>query len=184
MNNLENFIFEQAKSVIQKIDENDLSDIYAYSFYVCDVKDDPRMPSVIIGFNTKTNLNKNINSASSISEAKWNYAFWLQNFLSIIGEDEKSQALINDWLNYHNLNFSDSDYDNYDYETCLEKEQKITKSFVSILISLVQKLHNDQITELPILIHELEYYDEIRDQNILANGFDRVKEFVNWINNQ
>ena len=31
------------------------------------------------------------------------------------------------------------------------------------------------IKELPILIHELEYYDQIADQNIEANGDDLVR---------
>ena len=35
--------------------------------------------------------------------------------------------------------------------------------------------------ELPILIHELEYYDEIAEQNIEANGEKLVKDFSKWI---
>ena len=37
--------------------------------------------------------------------------------------------------------------------------------------------------ELPILIHELEYYDEIAEQNIEANGEDLVSDFTNWCQN-
>lgn len=32
-----------------------------------------------------------------------------------------------------------------------------------------------------ILIHELEYYDQIAEQNIEANGEDLVKDFTDWI---
>ena len=32
--------------------------------------------------------------------------------------------------------------------------------------------------EIPLLIHELEYYDEIARQNILANGEDLVSDFT------
>lgn len=34
--------------------------------------------------------------------------------------------------------------------------------------------------ELPILIHELEYYQEIAEQNAEANGNQLVEEFVNF----
>ena len=182
MNNLENFIFEQAKGVIQKIDQNELSDIYVYSFYVSNVDDDPRLPSLTIGYNTATNLNENIEGASSKNEAKWNYTFWLQNELVLIGEDDDSQDLITEWIENQDLYYTDEDEDD-DFDTCLEKGEKITKSFVSTLIGIVQRLHKEQITELPILIHELEYYDEIKNQNVLANGIERVKEFAGWIDN-
>ena len=55
-----------------------------------------------------------------------------------------------------------------------------------MLIEIVQEIHADRILsrkygkELPILIHELEYYDEIVQQNIQANGTELVKKFVEW----
>jgi hypothetical protein len=183
MNNLENFIFEQAKNAIQKIDQNELSDIYVYSFYVSDVDDDPRFPSLMIGYNTQTNLNENLERASSASEAKWNFAFWLQNELEIIGDDDKSQDIITEWIKNQDLYYTDEDEDENE-DDCLEKGEKITKSFVNILIGIVKRLHKEHITELPIIIHELEYYDEIKNQNFLANGMEKVKEFADWIDSQ
>ena len=80
--------------------------------------------------------------------------------------------------------------DNFDLDwnddKLYEPLEKITQSFVSMLIEIVQEIHADGILsrkygkELPILIHELEYYDEIVQQNIQANGPELVKKFVEW----
>ena len=69
-----------------------------------------------------------------------------------------------------------------DFEVCMEKGEKITKNVVDLLVQIVQETHASKLTNLPILIHELEYYDSIRDQNVQANGEERVKEFTQWIN--
>ena len=183
MSTLEDFIFEQANSVIANISPNELKNIYAYSFYVSNIEDDPRLPSLTIGYNTRANLSENIKEASSKDEAKWNYAFWLQNELLIIGEDEASKDLITEWIKKQKLYYTEEEEEE-DFDTCFEKGEKITKSFINTLITTVQRFHKEHITELPILIHELEYFDEIKDQNILANGIERVKEFAVWIDNE
>ncbi|MBK7233792.1 MAG: hypothetical protein IPH93_16410 [Saprospiraceae bacterium] len=183
MNKLENYIFNEAKGVIQKIDPNELIDIYSYSFYISNIDDDARLPSLTIGYNTETNLNENIESASSKNEAKWNYAFWIQNELVLIGEDDDSKGIISEWIENQDLHYTDEDEDD-DFDTCLEKGENISKSFVDTLIVIVQRLPKEQITELPNLIHDLEYYDEIKNQNILANGIERVREFADWIDSE
>ena len=54
------------------------------------------------------------------------------------------------------------------------------------MIEIVQEIHESGILtdkfgkEIPILIHELEYYEEIADQNIEANGDCLDEEFVKW----
>ena len=55
------------------------------------------------------------------------------------------------------------------------------------MIDIVKEIHNEKILtakfgkELPILIHELEYYDQIAEQNIEANSEELVKDFSDWI---
>ena len=50
-----------------------------------DLDDDPRHPILQLGYNTLTHLKERTPSASGAEEAKWNYAFWLQNELTFIG---------------------------------------------------------------------------------------------------
>ena len=83
--------------------------------------------------------------------------------------------------------YEDDNFDlDWNDDKLYEPLEKITQSFVSMLIEIVQEIHADGILsrkygkELPILIHELEYYDEIVQQNIQANGPELVKKFVEW----
>lgn len=54
-------------------------DIYAISLYVNDEEDDPCRPTVMLGYNAEEQVMKSIKDASEEKEARWNYAFWLQN---------------------------------------------------------------------------------------------------------
>ena len=55
-----------------------------------------------------------------------------------------------------------------------------------MLIQIVKELHEEKVLtkkfghELPILIHELEYYEEIAIQNKKANGKYLPKEFIDF----
>lgn len=168
---------------LASIDKKTLDDIYAFSFFVYNDNNDPRFPTLIIGFNTISNFKANIALASNELEAKWNYAFWIQNEIASIGndEDEAGRSIIEKWISNLGLNYSNEEEDK-NMDECLEKGKKITAKFINVLIQLVQTFHESTPTKVPILIHELEYYDEIRDQNILANGEELVKEFSDWIN--
>lgn len=135
-----------------------------------------------VGFNTTENYKKEAKNASSLEEAKWNYAFWLQNEIVSIGgeEDEIGCTIIQNWITEIGLNYTDEEEEN-DFEKCLDQGEKITSAFVNILIKVVQRIHLANVTNLPIIIHELEYDHQISKQNIETNGDERVKEFTGWI---
>jgi hypothetical protein len=87
----ESFVKETYDKVCQtilNIDNGLTPDIYAISFWKDNIDDDPRRSTVAVGYNTLTNYRKNIDSASSEQEAKWNFAFWLQNEEALIGGDD------------------------------------------------------------------------------------------------
>lgn len=142
------------------------SDIYAVSLFVYDNDDNPCEPTVTLGYNTNANYNTEIKNASDSSEAKWNYAFWLQNQELVFGIDETKPA-VQEWIVRNG----------YSYEG-------ITGAFIRVLVDVVKELHSSGFIkaqfgkELPVLIHELEYYDEIGKQNIEANTLELVEEFV------
>lgn len=165
-------------SIKQTIEKWEVADIYVISLFVYDENDNPAQPTVTLGYNTISNYKDNIVSAWDAKEAKWNYAFWLQNeeFVFGIGDTKK---IVKKWINE---NFYDLDFSNED-NLCV-----ITKAFVSILIDIVKELHSSNFIvnkfdkSIPIIIHELEYYDEIANQNIEANSYDLVKDFVDFCN--
>jgi hypothetical protein len=69
-------------------------------------------------------------------------------------------------------------YDRVEGEDAItnERGQPLTNAFVQLLVDVVRRLHGDGDiqrifgTSLPVLIHELEYYDEIARQNLAANS--------------
>lgn len=167
---------EQIVTAGATINKWQVDDIYAISLFVYDENDNPSEPTVTLGYNTISNYNDSIDSAWDEQEAKWNYAFWLQNEELIFGIGE-TKKIIKEWVDNNFLNSTLLDEDD---------EQKITKAFVAILIEIVKELHSSNFIkdkfnkEIPILIHELEYYDEIANQNIEANSYELVKEFVDF----
>ncbi|MFE0654156.1 hypothetical protein ACFVZH_36990 [Streptomyces sp. NPDC059534] len=64
----------------------DASDIYAVSFLIGNEDDDPRQPTLTIGYNTETQAQRSIQDTSDQAEARWNYAFWIQNELTVVGD--------------------------------------------------------------------------------------------------
>ncbi|MGW6973711.1 hypothetical protein [Streptomyces sp. NPDC054952] len=64
----------------------DAGDIYAVSFLIDNEDDDPRQPTLTIGYNTETQAQRSIQDASGRAEARWNYAFWIQNELTVAGD--------------------------------------------------------------------------------------------------
>lgn len=167
-------------------------DIYAVSLWVQDWDDDPFEPTVTLGYNTEEQVRVMTPCASSAEEARWNFAFWLQNSEMVFGGKEEtvggSSDLIIRWLQDSNVVF----YTNEELDAMSPTEidealvagENVTKHFVEMLVRVVQGLHDSGFIqerfgkEIPILIHELEYYEEIADQNARANGDALPEGFV------
>ena len=160
-----------------------ISDIYSFSFYVNNEDDDPRHPLLTIGYNTEVKFETELRNASDELDVRWNYAYWLQNEIAVMGnsDDKEGRLIISKWISNLGLDYSDKEIEE-DYDLCLEKGQQIEDEFIKMLIALVKRTHRNKVTSLPILIHGLEYDEKVRDQNILANGEVRVRGFTNWIN--
>ena len=66
--------------------------------------------------------------------------------------------------------------------------ESITEAFIEVLIEVVKELHESGFIkeqfgkEIPVLIHELEYYEEIAEQNLKANPTELVEEFAKYCN--
>ena len=73
-----------------------------------------------------------------------------------------------------------------DADAMYDEMETVTKKFVEELISIVKEIHQTGLLtekygkEIPIIIHELEYYDEIAEQNIEANGLDGLEDFIEF----
>lgn len=156
--------------IMQEIAKWENEDIYVISLYVNDEEDDPLRPTVTLGYNTERKVMESMQDASDEQEARWNYAFWIQNVELCWGLGESAEY-VKSWLSEQNL---------------MNREEDITEAFVKLLIDIVRDIHTSGLLrdkfgkEIPILIHELEYYEEIAEQNIQANGAELVRDFVSF----
>ena len=167
-------------------------DIYAISFFVYDSSDNLFEPTVTLSYNTESHFKKSIPDASDEAEARWNFAFWLQGQDSIFGEDDESKAITKNWITAKGIEYIDfgGDLTDEQHDILAEIEQNgtIIKPFIKVLISIVQEWHKTGFIKkkfgkaIPVLIHELEYYDEIVEQNIKANGLQLVQGLADWLN--
>lgn len=165
------------------------TDVYVVSLFVYDEEDDPRYPTVTVGFNTDAQVAATSNDAWDEDEARWNFAFWLQNELAVLGErerDPKGAELRELWVREAGLWYSDEDED-ADFDAAMEKGEQITSRFVGLIVMITQQLHAEGTISrifgrpIPVLVHELEYYDEIAEQNRLANPGGLADGLVRWI---
>jgi hypothetical protein len=163
-------------------------DVYVVSLYA-EPDGVARDPTLVVGFNTETQVAETTDRASDVDEARWNFAFWLQNELGVLGDrerDPEGAALRDQWVQAHGLWYSDEDEDD-DFEAAMEKAERIAMLFDELVISLVQQIHADGSLvrifgrPVPVLIHELEYYDEIAEKNVRANPDGLADAFARWI---
>jgi hypothetical protein len=167
------------------------SSIYVVSFFVCDDEDDPRRPTLTVGYNTVERWKASIPAASDSAEAKWNFAFWLQNELIKFGGDSASgAALVGAGVASTGLSYEDADADaaeDADFEACLERGVQITEAFVRECCEVVRRLHaSGAVAEIfgrsiPVLVHELEVYEGIAGQNEAVNPPGVCAEFAQWV---
>lgn len=178
-------LLEQIKG---KMEAWEKSDIYAVSLFVYDMDDNPCTPVVTLGYNTVEQFRKEIPNADGEQEAKWNYAFWLQNEELSFGTGE-TQPVVRQWIEnsgYTYFNYEEMFGDGESPEESLY--EGITEAFLEVLIEVVRELHESGFIkeqfgkEIPVLIHELEYYEEIAEQNLKANPAETVEEFVEFCN--
>jgi hypothetical protein len=190
VDSFKSYVYYSIKDKILSWDDNRLTDIYVLSLYISDSLDDPRRPMVTLGYNTYNNFRQSIPKAYDEAEAKWNYAFWLQNEELIIGDNYGNNledgVRITNWIKDLGLYYTDEqENDNFDYT--LELNDRITQSFVELCIDVAHKLHMEGVIKrkfgkvIPVIVHELEYYDTIADQNKRANPKKIIAEFVDWI---
>jgi hypothetical protein len=162
----------------------DTAGIYAISFLIYDEDDDPLRPTLTIGYNTEAQVERVLNNptdrhAPDPAEARWNYAYWLQNELAVIGDstnDPEGAAQRAEWIGA-TPRFRDH-------------PEQVTARFVRGCVRLAHSFHEVGLIKrtvgrpVPVLIHELEYYDQIAEQTQAANPAGLADDFVNWVRAQ
>ena len=199
MSKFEDYTYNKARDGILAIDDKTAADIYALSFYYWFVEDDLRKPILSVGYNTYTRWRAYTPApgqqtqwpiASDSDEAGWNYAFWLQHEgeACTIGEARTEASARKEWIQSLGCWYTDEEQEE-DFDRTIELGGKIQEQFVGLCIAVARHLHDEGIIlkkfgrPIPILVHELEYYDGIAEATRRANPRGLAKEFENWIAN-
>ena len=187
MQSIQTIFRRPIEEALAAVSKSEWSDIYVISFYIDNEDDDPRRPLLVIGYNTESNYKASISRASNEQEACWNFTFWLQNELLVFGRSgSESATLVQSWIHDQGFGYTDEEEEE-DFDRCMELGDEIITRFVEECCQLVSSLHKDGVISaicgrsIPVLVHELEYYHEIADQNERANPPSVVHEFVGWI---
>lgn len=182
---------KKVEKAIVKMSKQNVKDIYAISFWKSDVDDDPRCPIISISYNTYSQVEAEKDNASSEQEAKWNFAFWLQDEITMLGgEDKLLRQYLKEEGYFYTLNDQkkaeklEEEGDNTAYNELSQKDDKIQSSFMEMIISIVKEIQKSNLIEeklgkeLPIIIHELEYYDLPIEWTRNANPAHLIEEFL------
>ena len=185
MNSIAEEVTRRAARALEAIPAPQRSSIYVVSLYVYDWEDEPALPTVQIGFNTEDQVAETTPLASDEVEARWNFAFWLQNALDTIGgpDDPEGSRVVERAFALADLSYDPDDFS----DAALAVGQAMTELFVDSCVDAVRHLHEGGVItsvfgrSIPVLVHELEYYDVIAEQNRRANPPGVADEFCGWI---
>ena len=92
------YMYNSAKEALDGLTSIERDGVYAVSFFVYDEDDDPRLPTLTIGTNNEAQVQRMVPQASDAAEARWNFAFWMQNELRIVGgfRDPEGKTLVDE----------------------------------------------------------------------------------------
>jgi hypothetical protein len=197
----ETYLKDRIRDALENLSPEDAADAYVVSLFVYDEEDDPKFPTVTVSINTEAQVRLSTNPPEDFakpnewwtptdeSEARWNFAFWTQTPLAIIADsssDPRGAQLRRDWFGDMGLPV-DLDWRDVGDDEADALASRFTKMFVDLMVSTVKSLHQAGVVEtifgrpIPLVIHELEYYDAIAEQNVRANGRDLAGGLVAWI---
>lgn len=195
---------QQIQECINKWTEED---IYAISFYIYYAADNPTHPVLQVGYNTESNCKKQLEESTacglpdSLTEAKWNYAFWLQNEELVFGYDGETKRIVEEWLDglgYRYLQDSElwgeSSFDE-DVLSLYESDfGNVSCAFIRTVAEVAKGFQEAGFLkevfhkEIPIIIHDLEYSEfqecsiKVPDLNMEVNGSILPADFIRFCN--
>jgi hypothetical protein len=193
--------YKHLKTALAALPPTEASAVYALSFWKDNLDDDPRKPMLTVGYNTAAQWHSSFSRAeaeqtvsyplsSDAAEAKWNFAFWLQNeLLGSGGEDGEFTQWATTLPGYYTDDqYEDAEEDDAAIDHLLEQAESIQEAFMAVVLDLARRLHADGTIQtvfgraIPIIVHELEYSDQTVQWTTQANPPGLTAEFIEWVN--
>jgi hypothetical protein len=192
--------YKQLETALAAFSPAETSAVYALSFWKDNLNDDPRKPLLTVGYNTVAQWHSSFSQAedkqsvsyplsSDAAEAKWNFAFWLQNeLLSSGGEDGEFTQWATTLPGYYtDEQYADVEEDEAALDHLLARAESIQEAFMAVVLDLARRLHADGTIQtvfgraIPIIVHELEYSTQNVQWTTQANPPGLLAEFIAWV---
>ncbi|MFJ4206648.1 hypothetical protein ACIP2Y_44610 [Streptomyces sviceus] len=128
--------------------------------------------------------------ASNEAEDRWNYAFWLQNRLTVIGDlcrESDGAAARRQWISELGLWYDEPTHPEAWMTTVGPTVALIEANFNQACVQLARDLHDDGVIKsaigrsVPVILHELEYYEGIARRAEAANPPGLADDFTAWV---
>lgn len=186
-------VFQKTTTALAGLPEETRDDMYALSFWLCG--GDEWLPSLLVSYNTRQQfVKKQGETHKQDDEAKWNYAYWLQDEAELLGVDAYgNNQELRTWLENAPFAYTEEQYEamfNNDDEDIDEKSDEFYQAFIETQIAVVQRLFAEGVIartfgkNIPVLVHELEYYDVPLAWTERANPKGLADEFLSYWRNQ
>jgi hypothetical protein len=190
MINLEQYLYEKVKPIMESWDE---SGIYAISFLVYAngayfYNNCSNVSEFAISYNTEGDFEKSASFASA-NEARWNYAFWRQNTTHIIDPNEnfnEGMKILFDWYAENNItNIGEYSNDNqFDEQgVYIGKGAGGYFELLTAVSNVARRLQTEgfvagKFGAVPIIVHELEYHHLVESATRNANPNGEAEGFL------
>ena len=186
-------VFQKTAAALAGLSEETRNDVYALSFWLSG--GDEWLPSLLVSYNTRQQfVKKQGETHKQDDEAKWNYAYWLQDEAELLGVDAyRNNTELQAWLENTLFAYTEEQYeamfDGDDEDESGETEEKsdeFYQAFVETQIAVVQRLFAEGVIagtfgkNIPVLVHELEYYDAPLSWTERATPEGLADEFLNY----
>lgn len=190
-------VFQKTAAALAGLSEETRNDVYALSFWLSG--GDEWLPSLLVSYNTcQQFVKKQGETHKQDDEAKWNYAYWLQDEAELLGVDAyRNNQELQAWLENAPFAYTEEQYeamfdndDENEGEDIDDKSNEFYQAFVETQIAVVQRLFAEGVIartfgkNIPVLVHELEYYDVPLAWTERANPKGLADEFLSYWRNQ
>lgn len=163
------------------------ADICALSLWIYVEEDEPPQFVADLSCNTEARVAAMADQASDAGEARWNFAFWLQQPSLSIGsaDDEAGMAARQQWL--ADAGFAEQLATAGDQDREFEICDAIEGEFCEIVATAARELHDSGLLadlfgrSVPIILHDLEFHEGTVDLATAANPPEVIRPFVEWV---
>ncbi|WP_371525321.1 hypothetical protein OG302_03540 [Streptomyces sp. NBC_01283] len=184
---------QMAARTLAEFPEELISDIYAVTFRIDSVDQDPRFPYLAIGYNTEAEAARaNAETADTEPwESRWNYAYFPPSGLEgvrVIGHDPAHDPVGSDLHRQEavtqGLWYEEEDEDCLSEQEQDERGEALAEQFRELCVDLARRLHEDGTLvgvlgrPLPVILYDMFDPDEMFAMTRAANPPDLVTEFL------